>query len=71
MLTLEQQKERLIWSYEELLRIYKEIESFNKFVPLQERAYNIVQKACKSNHDLRKLHTFLCKYLEKKFNAME
>lgn len=70
MLTLEQQKERLVWSYTELLRIYKEIEGFNKLVPLQERACNIVQKACNSNHDLRKLHTFLCAYIEQKFNAM-
>lgn len=70
MLTLEQQKERLVGSYMECLRIFREVECFSKFVPLQERACNIVQKACNSKHDLRKLHTFLCAYLEQKFNAM-
>lgn len=70
MLTVEQQKERLIWSYMESLRMFREVECFSKFVPLQKRACNIIQKACNSNHDLRKLHTFLCAYLEREFNAM-
>ena len=42
----------------------------NKYVPLQERACNIMQKACKSNHDLGKLNVILGDYLVKKFNAM-
>ena len=38
---------------------------------MQERACNIMQKACKSNHDLSKLNIILGDYLVKKFNAME
>lgn len=70
-LTLEQQKAKLVDNYMEILRIFKKFESFNKYVPLQERACNIMQKACKSNHDLGKLNVILGDYLVKKFNAME
>lgn len=70
-LTLEQQKERLVKSYMDILRVFKDFEIFNKYVPLQERACNIMQKSCKSNHDLGKLNIILGDYLVKNFNAME
>lgn len=41
-LTLEQQKTKLVDSYMEILRIFKKFESFNKYVPLQERACSIM-----------------------------
>lgn len=70
-LTLEQQKTRLVNSYVDILRVFKEFESFNKYVPLQERACKVMEYAYKSNHDMSKLNIFLGKYLDKKFNAME
>lgn len=69
-LTLEQQKARLVDSYMEILRIFRKFESFNKYVPLQERACKLMEYACKSNHDLGKLNILLGDYLVKKFNAM-
>lgn len=70
-LTLEQQKERLVKSYMDILRLFKEFEIFNKYVPLQERACKVMEYAYKSNNDMSKLNIFLGKYLDKKFNAME
>lgn len=70
-LTLEQQKERLVKSYMDILRGFKEFESFNKYVPLQERACKVMEYAAKSKHDLSKLNTLLGDYLVTKFNAME
>lgn len=70
-LTLEQQKTRLINNYMDILRLFKEFEIFNKYVPLQERACKVMEYAYKSNHDMSKLNIFLGKYLDKKFNAME
>lgn len=69
-LTLEQQKARLVDNYMEILRIFKKFESFNKYVPLQERACKVMEYACNSNHDLSKLNVILGDYLVKKFNAM-
>lgn len=70
-LTLEQQKTRLVNSYVDILRVFKEFESFNKYAPLQERACKVMKYAYKSNHDMGKLNIFLGKYLDKKFSAME
>lgn len=70
-LTLEQQRENLVGNYMVILEMCRDFESLNKYVPLQERACNIMQKACKSSHDLDKLNIFLEKYLVTKFNAME
>lgn len=70
-LTLEQQKERLVKSYMDILRVFKEFESFNKYVPLQERSCKVMKYAAKSKHDLSKLNTLLGNYLVTKFNAME
>ena len=70
-LTLEQQKERLVKSYMDILRVFKEFEIFNKYVPLQERACKVMEYAAKSSHDLSKLNTLLGNYLVTKFNAME
>lgn len=70
-LTLEQQKAKLVDSYMEILRIFKKFESFNKYVPLQERACKVMEYAAKSSHDLSKLNTLLGDYLVTKFNAME
>lgn len=71
MLTLEQQKAKLVNSYMEILRVFRKFESLNKYVPLQERACKVMEYACKSNHDLSKLNIFLGDYLVTKFNAME
>ena len=38
-LTLEQQKENLVNSYKEMLKVFKKFESLNKYVPAMERAY--------------------------------
>lgn len=70
-LTLEQQKAKLVNSYMEILGVFKKFESFNKYVPLQERACKVMEYACKSKHDLSKLNIFLGDYLVTKFNAME
>ena len=71
MLTVEQQKENLVNSYMEILRVFRKFERLNKFVPLQERACKVMKHACNSNHDLSKLNIFLGNYLVTKWNEME
>ena len=70
-LTLEQQKTRLVNNYMDILRLFKEFEIFNKYVPLQERACKVMEYAAKGKHDLNKLNMLLGDYLATKFNAME
>lgn len=69
-MTLEQRKARLLENYMNILRIFKDF-GFDKYVPLQERACNIMKKACKHNHDIYKLNMLLGKYLIVKFDAMQ
>lgn len=68
-LTLEQQKENLVNSYKEMLKVFKKFESLNKYVPAMERAYKAMEYARNSNHDLNKLNIFLGKYLAEKCNV--
>lgn len=70
-LTLEQQKENLVNSYMELLKVFKRFESLNKYVPVWERAYKVMEYARNSNHDLSKLNILLGKYLTVKCNMTE
>lgn len=70
-LTLEQQKENLVNSYMELLKVFKRFESLNKYVPVWERAYKVMKYAKNSNHDLSKLNILLGKYLTVKCNMTE
>lgn len=70
-LTLEQQKENLVNSYMELLKVFKKFESLNKFVPPLERAYKAMEYARNSKHDLSKLNILLGNYLTVKFNMTE
>ena len=70
-LTLEQQKENLVNSYMELLKVFKRFESLNKYVPVWERACKVMKYAKNSNHDLSKLNIFLGKYLTEKCNMTE
>lgn len=70
-LTLEQQKENLVNSYMEFLKVFKRFESLNKYVPVWERAYKVMKYAKNSNHDLSKLNILLGKYLTEKCNMTE
>lgn len=70
-LTLEQQKQNLVNSYMELLKVFKRFESLNKYAPIMERAYKVMEYARNSNHDLSKLNILLGNYLNVKFNMTE
>lgn len=69
VLTLEQQKQNLLNSYKEILRLFKEVESLSKYVPLLERACKVMEYASNSKHDMSKLNIFLGKYLVEKCNV--
>lgn len=71
MLTVEQQKENLVNSYMEILRVFRKFERLNKFVPLQERACKVMKHACNSNHDMNKLNAFLGKYLSENYGRIK